>query len=247
MVDVELLTALAEPNRLRILELLGTAPRAVGEIAAALELRQPQATKHLQALERAGLVAVHPLGRRRIYALRRGPLRELRAWLDGFDADHPSEGVLVEYEPAIERERAGDRTIRLTKLLPAPPRTVWTYWTSARAIRRWWHPDHFRVAECRANAVPGGALRIVLEEGDGTRYPAIGRYLELEPPRRLVFELSPGGFAATHRVALHANGRRTRLSLTIRVTDVTPAAIPAVAGIEIGWRQLLDNLRRALS
>ena len=75
--NATLLAALAEPNRLRIVGLLGAAPRSVGEIAAALRLRQPQVTKHLQTLERAGVVTVHPLGRRRIYALRRETLREL--------------------------------------------------------------------------------------------------------------------------------------------------------------------------
>ena len=50
------LVALAEPNRLRIVELLGRQPRTVGEIAAALALRQPQVTKHLQTLEHAGVV-----------------------------------------------------------------------------------------------------------------------------------------------------------------------------------------------
>jgi DNA-binding transcriptional ArsR family regulator len=73
-VDVLVLAALAEPNRLRIVELLGEAPRPVGEIATALGLRQPQVTKHLQTLERAGLVRVHPLGQRRVYVLRRSPL-----------------------------------------------------------------------------------------------------------------------------------------------------------------------------
>jgi DNA-binding transcriptional ArsR family regulator len=63
-----LLAALAEPNRLRIVELLADAPRPVGEVATALGLRQPQATKHLQTLERAGLVTMQPLGRRRASA-----------------------------------------------------------------------------------------------------------------------------------------------------------------------------------
>src|SRR4051812_40346415 len=99
--DLQPLAALAEPNRLRIVELLGAAPRSVGEVALELGLRQPQATKHLQTLERAGLVTMHPLGQRRIYALRREPLRELRAWLERLDADHPSEDALVAYQRAI--------------------------------------------------------------------------------------------------------------------------------------------------
>ena len=36
----------------------GESPRPVGEIAARLDLRQPQVTKHLQTLERTGLVEV---------------------------------------------------------------------------------------------------------------------------------------------------------------------------------------------
>src|SRR5205809_130135 len=104
--DAQLLAALAEPNRLRIVELLGAAPRSVGEIATTLELRQPQVTKHLQTLERAGVVTMHPLGQRRIYALRREPLRELRAWLEAFDVRLPSEDVLEQYGAAIDAERA---------------------------------------------------------------------------------------------------------------------------------------------
>src|SRR5207245_9682347 len=98
--------ALGDPNRLRIVELLGSAPRSVGEIATLLRLHQPQVTKHLQALERAGLVSMHPLGQRRISALRREALRELQQWAAGFATDHPSEDVLVRYQAAIEAERA---------------------------------------------------------------------------------------------------------------------------------------------
>lgn len=94
--DFALLAALAEPNRKRIVELLGESPRPVGEIAARLDLRQPQVTKHLQTLARTGLVEVHPLGRRRIYALRHERLRELSEWLSGLEATHPSENVLIQ-------------------------------------------------------------------------------------------------------------------------------------------------------
>jgi uncharacterized protein YndB with AHSA1/START domain/DNA-binding transcriptional ArsR family regulator len=249
----DVLQALAEPSRRRIIELLDGAPRAVGEVATALGIRQPQATKHLQALERAGLVAVHPLGRRRIYALRRQPLRDLRAWLDRFDAEHPSESVLEEYEQAIASERGSDRTVRLTRTVAASRERVWKAWTTPAAIRRWWHPEHFTVAECIADAVPGGRLRVVLREGDGRRHAAAGHYLVVDRARRLVFELAPLGpdgrplFHATHRLELARRGEGTRLALEIDVTDAVPGAEPALAGLEIGWRQLLANLARELS
>lgn len=76
--------ALAEPNRLRIVELLRGGPLTVGEIAERLELRQPQVSKHLHVLSEARLVEVHPHANRRVYALRSEPFQELDAWLASF-------------------------------------------------------------------------------------------------------------------------------------------------------------------
>ena len=78
------LTALAEPNRLRIVELLREGPRPVGKIAAALQLRQPQVSKHLRVLSEAGLVEVHPSAQQRIYRLRAEPFAALDAWLESY-------------------------------------------------------------------------------------------------------------------------------------------------------------------
>jgi DNA-binding transcriptional ArsR family regulator len=80
-------SALAEPNRLHIVELLRDGPLTVGEIADRLELRQPQVSKHLRVLSDAGLVEVHPSANRRIYKLRTQPLKELDNWLDTFRRD----------------------------------------------------------------------------------------------------------------------------------------------------------------
>ena len=75
------LDALAEPNRRRILDLVRDRPRPVGELVSELGLTQPGTSKHLRVLREAGLVEVHPDGRRRLYALRPEPLAELDAWL----------------------------------------------------------------------------------------------------------------------------------------------------------------------
>ena len=78
------LSALAEPNRLRIVELLRDGPRPVGEIAERLSLRQPQASKHLRVLSEAGLVEVQPVAQQRLYQLQAKPFKELDLWLDSF-------------------------------------------------------------------------------------------------------------------------------------------------------------------
>ncbi len=78
------LRALAEPNRLHIVELLRDGPRPVGDMAHRLRLRQPQVSKHLRVLSDAGLVDVRVDAQRRIYALRPAPLQELEVWLERY-------------------------------------------------------------------------------------------------------------------------------------------------------------------
>jgi uncharacterized protein YndB with AHSA1/START domain/DNA-binding transcriptional ArsR family regulator len=261
-VDYVVLAALAERNRMAIAELLNHAPRPVGEIAAALGLRQPQVTKHLQTLQQAGLVTIHPLGQRRIYALRREPFRELRRWLEAFDDAHPSEPALVRYADAIAAERARasldprwaiGRRIRLQRTLPAGVNDVWAHWTSPALVRQWWSPEHFEVAECDIDPVPGGQLEIIMEEADGSRYPSRGHFLTVTPPRQLRFELSNLSasrtplFTAIHNLHLTGHGQHTQLNLAIRITAASAAAAPAIAGIQPGWQQLLNKLARVLA
>jgi DNA-binding transcriptional ArsR family regulator len=78
-------SALAEPNRLRIVELLRERPSSVNDIAAQLNLRQPQTSKHLQVLNRARLVTVRPVAQQRIYVLRPEAFMQLDAWLGSFE------------------------------------------------------------------------------------------------------------------------------------------------------------------
>lgn len=53
----------------------------MGEIAARLEIRQPQASKHLKVLSDAGLIEVEAIANRRVCTLRAEPFQELDQWL----------------------------------------------------------------------------------------------------------------------------------------------------------------------
>ncbi|MBK7641665.1 MAG: winged helix-turn-helix transcriptional regulator [Planctomycetes bacterium] len=81
---LQTLSALAEPNRLRIVELLRDGPRRVGDIGELLHLNQPQVSKHLRVLKEAHIVEVEPRAQERIYGLAAEPLRELSQWLEGY-------------------------------------------------------------------------------------------------------------------------------------------------------------------
>jgi len=84
--DLAVLTALAEPTRLRILDQVRDGERTVGELVDVLGTAQPAVSRHLRVLREAGLVSVRKDAQRRVYRLRPEPLRELDAWLEPYRA-----------------------------------------------------------------------------------------------------------------------------------------------------------------
>lgn len=78
------LTALADPTRRRVFELVADGPTAVGDLAALLPVSRPAVSQHLRVLKDAGLVLDRADGTRRIYQLDPGGVGALRAYLDRF-------------------------------------------------------------------------------------------------------------------------------------------------------------------
>ncbi len=76
--------ALAEPNRLRMVELLRAGPRSVNEIVEAMHLPQPLVSKHLRVLREAGLVRVRPHAQQRLYELQPRAFEALDTWISTF-------------------------------------------------------------------------------------------------------------------------------------------------------------------
>ena len=78
------LLAISEPNRFNIIELLKKNPCSVNELVKALNIGQPQVSRHLRILSEAGLVRVNRKAQQRIYSLEPMPFQELDAWFDSF-------------------------------------------------------------------------------------------------------------------------------------------------------------------
>lgn len=100
-------SALVDPHRRAVLDVLRVQPCAVGELVARLGYTQPTTSKHLRVLRDAGLVRVRKRAQQRIYAIDPAPIADLDAWLapyrrlwnDSLDAlgrhlddDRPHEG-----------------------------------------------------------------------------------------------------------------------------------------------------------
>ncbi len=75
---------IAEPNRRKILSLLVSSQRSVGEIERRLHMPQPTVSKHLRVLREAGFVEATVEAQRRLYRLKPEPFHEVEAWLAPF-------------------------------------------------------------------------------------------------------------------------------------------------------------------
>jgi len=75
---------LADPTRRRLVEALRDGERSVNELVSVVEIGQPGVSRQLAILQDARFVVVRPQGRRRLYALRPEPFRELDEWMTGY-------------------------------------------------------------------------------------------------------------------------------------------------------------------
>ncbi|HEY6532925.1 MAG TPA: metalloregulator ArsR/SmtB family transcription factor [Acidimicrobiales bacterium] len=77
----ELFQALADPTRRSVLEQLGTGPASTSELASHFEMALPSFTRHLDVLDRCGLVTSQKEGRVRTYQLLPAGLEPAEHWL----------------------------------------------------------------------------------------------------------------------------------------------------------------------
>src|SRR5262245_47688469 len=81
----DVFSALANPVRRRILELLRTESLTAGAIAAAFDLNRPAISEHLQVLKSVSLVREEVRGRQHFYHLNATALAEVGEWLHPFE------------------------------------------------------------------------------------------------------------------------------------------------------------------
>jgi uncharacterized protein YndB with AHSA1/START domain len=72
-----------------------------------------------------------------------------------------------------------DDGIELTRRIEAPPEAVFRYFTDPERFKMWLGVD------AELDPTPGGEYRIQMT--NGTRVSACGTFVELDPPRRVVF------------------------------------------------------------
>jgi len=77
----DVFSAVGDPTRRRVLDLLSRGELPVRHIAAPFAMSRPAISQHLRILRNAGLVRVRHAGRERFYRLQPQPLREIHNWV----------------------------------------------------------------------------------------------------------------------------------------------------------------------
>lgn len=115
----DLFRALADPTRRAMLRDLAAGPRTVGELAAPFDISLAGASKHIQVLERAGLLRREVSGRVHTCRLDAGPLHTGAEWLRHYERFWT--GRLDALEALLA---ADDAAAAATRAAPSPaPRT----------------------------------------------------------------------------------------------------------------------------
>lgn len=101
----DVFNAIAEPQRREILELLARGEQSVNEIAEALNLKQPQVSKHLRVLRAVELVSVREAGQQRLYSLKGAGLKPIHDWVTPFEhLWHERFDRLADYLRELQKE-----------------------------------------------------------------------------------------------------------------------------------------------
>ena len=105
MAQIETFQMLADPTRLKIVEILREGERPVNDIVRRVEIDQSGVSRHLRILHDGGFVRVRPAGQKRLYSLRSEPFQDLDAWISSYRSMW--EKRLARFEAALRARQKG--------------------------------------------------------------------------------------------------------------------------------------------
>jgi uncharacterized protein YndB with AHSA1/START domain len=125
-------------------------------------------------------------------------------------------------QPATTTDRRSDREIVVTRTFDGPARLVFEAWTTPELLMKWWTPKSFGITfiSCEADVRTGGTYRFVMGHPDFDQPMAfVGRYLEVDPPNRLVWTNEEAEDGSVTTVTFEERDGKTHLVLS----DVYPS------------------------
>ncbi len=142
-------------------------------------------------------------------------------------------------------ERTSDRELVVTRTFNGPVHLVFKAWTTPELLVRWWAPESFGInlVGCEVDASTGGRYRFAFDvPGQPEPVAFLGKYLEVTPPKRLVWTNEETDNGSVTTVTFEERDGQTHLVLH----DLYPSkdALDAALASEStgGWPEQFDQL-----
>jgi uncharacterized protein YndB with AHSA1/START domain len=143
-------------------------------------------------------------------------------------------------------------TMTITAEFDAPPDRIWQLWADPRQLERWWGPPTYPATFTRHDLEPGSRVEYHMTGPDGDQPHGYWDVVEVDPPRRLVFQ---DGFAhddgspndemprTEGRVTIEPAGPgRTRMSIESRFPSLEALENLVAMGMEEGLTQAVGQI-----
>jgi len=106
--------------------------------------------------------------------------------------------------------------LAVTRIFDAPPRIVFEAWTTPELFIRWWAPKSMGMTlrSCEMDVRTGGSYRLEFGKDAQDSWAFFGRYLEVEPPTRLVWTNEENENDAISTVTFEDQGGKTLLTFS---------------------------------
>ncbi len=142
--------------------------------------------------------------------------------------------------------------VRISRTLHAPRELVFTAWSSADHVKRWFAPAGYTVPQAKVEMRIGGPFEVLMRAPDGVEHWARGKFVEVSKFDRLALDLTVEDvtahavFRAYTEVNFSEAPGGTRLDVTQTYTVLDPDAAWMATGAPQGWAETLDNLSAEL-
>jgi uncharacterized protein YndB with AHSA1/START domain len=131
-------------------------------------------------------------------------------------------------------------TLRITRRFDAAPERVFDAWIDPGRAGRWLFTSPTSERHSTDLDVSVGGKWTIVDRRDGVDYTALGEYLEIDRPRRLVFSFAMPQFSPLScNVIVDIVADGDGCILTLSQTDLAPAALKPT---EAGWSDMFDAL-----
>jgi uncharacterized protein YndB with AHSA1/START domain len=140
-----------------------------------------------------------------------------------------------------------ETTLRIERLIAAPPELLFALWVEPAQLLKWWAPDGCAASVDVLEVRPGGGWRTTLHKPDGSRASTSGLYRIVEPPRRLSFTWAWEGDNG-------ARGHESEVTVTFEPTPGGTRLVLVQQRFEskeicdrhtVGWSSAFDRLAKS--